>query len=213
MLILIISNTEGVKVLVCPAIFGHWWVLVMITNVGIWQMLLPFVVKVIPTLVLADVVAILADVVAIFGGWCYCHLVVGRCYCHLFIDGTIFWLMLLPFVADVVATCFATELPCWLMLLPLFVSWWHHLCCCGCYCATLWEYCISLADLIARLADVIAIVLLCGRCLPLWLMLLPFIFVVLGHFWCYVADVVATMADVIAIYILFCWQVLLPFIS
>ena len=43
--------------------------MVIITNVGIWQMLLPFLVaNVIPLLMLADVVAMLAEVVAIFGG-------------------------------------------------------------------------------------------------------------------------------------------------
>ena len=42
--------------------------MVIITNVGIWQMLLPFVANVIPLLMLADVVAMLAEVVAIFGG-------------------------------------------------------------------------------------------------------------------------------------------------
>ena len=43
--------------------------MVIITNVGMWQMLLPFfVASVIPLLMLADVVAMLADIVAIFGG-------------------------------------------------------------------------------------------------------------------------------------------------
>ena len=43
--------------------------MVIITNIGIWQMLLPFfVANVIPLLMLADAVAMLAEVVAIFGG-------------------------------------------------------------------------------------------------------------------------------------------------
>ena len=69
MLILIISNTEGVKVLVCPAIF--WTLMGNGNNYQCWYMadvIAIFVANVIPLLMLADVVAMLAEVVAIFGG-------------------------------------------------------------------------------------------------------------------------------------------------
>ena len=76
MLFFIISNTEGVRVLVCPAIFGHWmgfcgrcfnhqagvmpvyWL--MLLPFFLWQMLLPLL-----CILLADVIAIslLADVI------------------------------------------------------------------------------------------------------------------------------------------------------
>ena len=103
MLIFIISNTEGVIVLVCPAVFGHYdgfcgrhynhqagvmpvyWLMFCQFCFCIWQMLLPFFLwqMLLPLLclVLADVIAIslLADVIAI-------------------VD------LLLGFVADVIAT-------------------------------------------------------------------------------------------------------------
>ena len=85
MLFFIISNTEGVRVLVCPAIFGHWmgfcsrcfnhqaghmpvyWL--MLLPIFLWQMLLPLL-----CILYADVISIslLADVIDIVGmvlGW------------------------------------------------------------------------------------------------------------------------------------------------
>ena len=83
--------------------------MVIITNVGIWQMLLPFfVANVIPLLMLADVVAMLAQVVAIFGGRCYYHF-------WLLADVIAICLLMVPYLADVVAIL-------WLMLLPLVVG-------------------------------------------------------------------------------------------
>ena len=121
----------------------------MLYHYWCWQMLLPCWLTLLPFLV--------ADAITTFGCW---QMLLPFVYWWYHI-----WLMLLPFCG----WCYchlllAIMLPCWLMLLPLFVNWWHQLYCCGWYCATLWEYCISLADPVARLADVIAIVLLCGRC-------------------------------------------------
>ena len=111
--------------------FQHWrcqgvgmscnfWTLMdigMITKVGIRQMLLPFVVKVIPTLVLADVVAMLADVVAI--------LVADVVATWLLADVIAICLLMVPYLADVIANM-------WLMLLPLV---WQQSCHVGwCYC-------------------------------------------------------------------------------
>ena len=103
MLIFIISNTEGVIVLVCPAIFGHLMGIVadVITT---WQMLCLLYWLMFCQLVFAC-------------GRCFCHTFCGRCCCHYYV---LYWQMLLPyslladaiaivylllgFVADVIAT-------------------------------------------------------------------------------------------------------------
>ena len=153
----------------------------------------------------------MADVVAIFCGWRYSHFWS--------------WQMLLPCLADVVAIMWPMLLPLfdvgnviamfgWCYC-HIFVYWWHKLCYCGCCYATLWEcifladlvarfgwcYChllLCLADVIANMADVIAIynlfvvfswqiflpgladvIAICycvwQMLLPIWLMLLPFV--------------------------------------
>ena len=91
MLFFVISNTEGVRVLVCPAIFGHWMGFCgrcfkppdrcdacILADIGqllfcIWHMLLPFILWLmllsLLCILLTDVIAItlLADVTAIVG--------------------------------------------------------------------------------------------------------------------------------------------------
>ena len=158
MLFFIISDTEGVRVLICPAIFGHWIGFCgrcFNHQAGVmpvyWLMLLPF-------FFVVDVIA----TVMYFIGRCYCHILVGWCYCHS-------WYVI-RLVADVVATVavvFATcgkdvsfygrcycHL-CWLMLLPCLCvavfcgkcychyGWWH------CH---LWEWC-DWQMLFPRVAD------------------------------------------------------------
>ena len=127
------------------------------------------------------------------------------------------WQMLLPFVADVVATidvgrCYCQ---CWLMLLPIFCGW--------CYCHFLViGRCFShiLADVIAiilfingtMLADVVAILWLMLLPLCCWQMLLPcladviaIVFVVDGTNYTAVAIVVPHCGSIV-----FLWQILLP---
>ena len=128
---------------------------------------------------LANVIAMLADVIAIF----------------LYIDGTncatvavvmphcgnvFFWQILLPGLADVIATCccvWQMLLPIWLMLLP-FIT---------CFVVFSWQI------LLPGLADVIAICYCVWQMLlPIWLMLLPFVT-------CYVRQMLfARVADGIA---------------
>ena len=88
MLIFIISNTEGVMVLVCPAIFGHLMGLVadVITTRQILCLLY--------WLMFCQLVLYVADVIAIL----FC----GRCCCHYY---DLYWQMLLPYslLADVTA--------------------------------------------------------------------------------------------------------------
>ena len=59
-----------------------------------------------------------------------------------------------------------------------------------------------LADVIAKMADVIAIRLL-ADVIAMWLVLLPLLFVCLGRYY-------SLMADVIAIFVVMFWQMLLP---
>ena len=121
----------------------------------------------------------LADVITIF----------------LYIDGTncatvavvmphcgnvFFWQILLPGLADVIATCccvWQMLLPIWLMLLP-FIT---------CFVVFYWQIFLS------GLADVIAICYCVWQMLlPIWLMLLPFVT-------CYVGQMLfARVADGIA---------------
>ena len=113
-----------------------------------WLMLLPFLwLMLLPLLMLADVIACLAEVIAmvLFVGGTNCvpivadviaTFVVGRCYCHV--------------LANIVAIVCLLVAP--IVLLRLLLC---HL----------WDYCILVADVVARLADVIAmLVAVFGRC-------------------------------------------------
>ena len=171
MLFFIISNTDGVRVLVCHAIFGHWmgfcgrcfnhqqvlclyigwcWPIVVlhmadVIAILLWQMLFPLL-----CILLADVIAIslLADVIAIVGmllGWWQMLLPL--------------WLLLLPLVGMMyhsMADCYCHL--CWLILLPcLCVAVFCGRCYChyGWWYCHLWEWC-DWQMLFTRVADGIA---------------------------------------------------------
>ena len=168
MLFFIISNTEGVRVLVCPAILDFGWVFVV--DVSTTRLVLclyigwcwPIVV-----LHMADVIAILfvADVIATvmyFIGRCYCHIIVGWCYCHsLYVTRLV--ADVIATVAVVVATC-GNDVSFYADVIAVFVGW--------CYChACVLLYFVS--DVIFTMADGIAICEtdVIGRCyLPGWQM-------------------------------------------
>ena len=63
--------------------------------------------------------------------------------------------------------------------------------------------CFVLADVIAKMVDVIAMRRLLADVIAMWLVLLSLLFVCLGR--CY-----SLMADVIAIFVVMFWQMLLP---
>ena len=64
-------------------------------------------------------------------------------------------------------------------------------------------FALFLADVIAKMADVIAMRRLLADVLAMWLVLLPLLFVCLGR--CY-----SLMTDAIAIFVVRFWQMLLP---
>ena len=88
MLFFVNSNTDGVRVLVCPAIFC--------TLDGLCGRYLNHQAGVMPVYWL-----MFANIVFAYGR-CHCHAFCGRCYCHCYVF----------VLADIIAIF------CWLMLLP-----------------------------------------------------------------------------------------------
>ena len=146
----------------------HFFVADVIATFWCWQMLLPWFVwccchfcgwcywhfwcwqMLLPCL--AEVIAMV-----LFVGGTNCVPIWGWCYCHFCC-----WQMLLPCLADIVA------IVC-LLVAPI-VLLWLLLC-------HLWDYCILVADVVARFGWCYCHTCCCvwQMLLPIWLMLLPFV--------------------------------------